>query len=611
MSVFLYSLQVQKQRSNPMAPTASSSKRKSSNKKTSKISSQVSRKKKIRRNKSKKRRGGDDSNSFSDDGSTSSMSVSYSSAEDEYKSRKGRSRVRSSVKSKKRIARRRSSSREGSKDSTRLRKRKRSKKNGDSKLRKKGQKKRHKRHDSIGSKSSDSTDRGGSNSSGEESDFERLRGRSRDKKGKGDSGKRKSGIKKSKNRSRSGENRDNYDTENVDGEINTRRLRSVITVTKEPSEREEDEQDRDEHTEEIVYDHDDYPSCRSNDTNDGGNKELVDQSRVESEKRRRVENVTREEAFVLDLATNESVVSVEDGNNQYDGLIPYPDRFRTNSPEKEHESEAPTIVAGSGHDGDDMELILRQKALENLKKFRGGLKANPKTHGDVENESDVSVKQVSSANAECVQSKSPKKDPKIPMLRNDSFHPTRAEGKIPVGRFGETESGAAKESVVRPPDKVIISRGLKDKDHASPHAVSNKSESNRSTMKHEFLGTSSTPKQEPMSLASPRAAVSVTKSIVNNSVAETSQTAAVIRSDNNSIGVLDASQSAAAEPPSSVKPTSEEHNSSRERQDEAKDSSQFEQKTMTVMRGGELVQVNYKVYIPKKAPALARRKLQR
>ncbi|KAL0353780.1 UNVERIFIED_CONTAM: hypothetical protein Sangu_0959300 [Sesamum angustifolium] len=48
-----------------------------------------------------------------------------------------------------------------------------------------------------------------------------------------------------------------------------------------------------------------------------------------------------------------------------------------------------------------------------------------------------------------------------------------------------------------------------------------------------------------------------------------------------------------------------------DKKDEAKDGSQFEQKTMSVMRGGEMVQVSYKVYIPKKTPALARRQLRR
>ncbi|KAI5063332.1 hypothetical protein GOP47_0021879 [Adiantum capillus-veneris] len=40
-------------------------------------------------------------------------------------------------------------------------------------------------------------------------------------------------------------------------------------------------------------------------------------------------------------------------------------------------------------------------------------------------------------------------------------------------------------------------------------------------------------------------------------------------------------------------------------------SSNFQEKTMSVMRGGEMVQVSYKVYIPKRAAELARRRLQR
>nr|CAB3451675.1 unnamed protein product [Digitaria exilis] len=42
-----------------------------------------------------------------------------------------------------------------------------------------------------------------------------------------------------------------------------------------------------------------------------------------------------------------------------------------------------------------------------------------------------------------------------------------------------------------------------------------------------------------------------------------------------------------------------------------KDSDQFQKKTFSRMHDGEAVEVSYKVYIPKKTPALARRKLQR
>ncbi|KAI3854184.1 hypothetical protein MKW98_024607 [Papaver atlanticum] len=61
---------------------------------------------------------------------------------------------------------------------------------------------------------------------------------------------------------------------------------------------------------------------------------------------------------------------------------------------------------------------------------------------------------------------------------------------------------------------------------------------------------------------------------------------------------------------SCITPMSEKQES-KESGDVIKGSSQFEQKTMSVIRGGELVQVSYKVYIPNKPPALARRKLNR
>ncbi|RZC46566.1 hypothetical protein C5167_039511 [Papaver somniferum] len=61
---------------------------------------------------------------------------------------------------------------------------------------------------------------------------------------------------------------------------------------------------------------------------------------------------------------------------------------------------------------------------------------------------------------------------------------------------------------------------------------------------------------------------------------------------------------------SCITPMSEKQES-KESGDVIKGSSQFEQKTMSVMRGGEFVQVSYKVYIPNKPPALARRKLHR
>ncbi|KNA07644.1 hypothetical protein SOVF_169800 [Spinacia oleracea] len=53
------------------------------------------------------------------------------------------------------------------------------------------------------------------------------------------------------------------------------------------------------------------------------------------------------------------------------------------------------------------------------------------------------------------------------------------------------------------------------------------------------------------------------------------------------------------------------HESRNDNTNETDGDTQFEKKSMFVMRGGEMVQVSYKVYIPKKIPALARRQLKR
>ncbi|EPS60612.1 hypothetical protein M569_14190 [Genlisea aurea] len=66
-------------------------------------------------------------------------------------------------------------------------------------------------------------------------------------------------------------------------------------------------------------------------------------------------------------------------------------------------------------------------------------------------------------------------------------------------------------------------------------------------------------------------------------------------------GKVEADSSSGAEPPSL--PAAQEG-------DKAKDGSQFQEKTMAVMRGGEMVEVSYKVYIPKNARSLGRRQLK-
>ncbi|KAG5546194.1 hypothetical protein RHGRI_018392 [Rhododendron griersonianum] len=590
----------------------SSSKRKSSKRKSSKLSSQVSlslsRKKRSRRTKLKKLRRRDDSSSDSGDDSRNSVSISSSSSKDEY--RRARSRTRSEVKGSGRKRTRRSSSSPGSSEenSRHVKKRKGLKKSAKSDSKKKSRKKKCKREPSISSISSDSRSfsRGESkekrNTSGD-SEFERPRAMSRgESKEKRNLGKAKSGTKSDKNMSRSCSPRSRY-IDSVDHntkdilpvENNVRRLRSVITVAK-SSEREEEEREKDGHKEEIAYDHDDYPSCRSNDSNEGGSKREIASLDLES---KRVENVKGGEALVSDI---------REAKNQNRGIqdsrsTSLSDVAGTNNYSEETKVEDfPTI---SGASGDDLESVLRLKALENLKKYRGvRLQTNAKPPADEKTKSDSELKRLSTAKAEFVRnSTSNSEDPRVvgatrllgqnprsKMGRDSSFSST-SYGKGQEGKGIVTERGSARLSVICPPNKVAIS-GNSKKEEPSP---ASESELGKSGLRQEALDT--------VLNQTFKADIMVTENDVEKSSVETSRT--VGQTGCIQDGVKNVGESSTSQPSSSLKPTLEEQIPKDQQ------GGQFEQKTMSVMRGGEMVEVSYKVYIPKKAPALARRHLRR
>ncbi|CAL5405891.1 unnamed protein product [Camellia sinensis] len=576
------------------------------------------RKKRSRRTKSRKLRHRDDSSSYSNDDSRSSVPISSSSSEDEYS--RARSRTRSEVKGSRKRTRRSSSSRGSSEDSRHVKKKKDSKRNSKSETKKKTRRKKQRREPSVSSISSDSrscsTCRGAGSSSGE-SDFERLKRGSREKsKDKRALGKAKSGTKSNKNRSRSpscGRYSDSggYGSKDVmPVENSSRRLRSVITVAKSQEEEvEEKEWDNDGHKEEIVYDRDDCPSCRSNDSNDGGSKrELAHHSHVDLE--RWVEDAKGEEALVSDVKMTDLTKSGEEGGRQDCQSNSRSDGAGADNSLKEKNREV--FPTSSSSKSDDLESILRLKALENLKKFRGGLQTNTKPPADEKSEGCSDVKQLCTANVEFVQNRSPKEDVSRAVDATGVLgqNPTPTSyGKLLEGKGGGsvTESASARLSVVCPPNQVAISSKAVDLSPAG--AVTSKSEMSKSALRKESSGT--------IVKQTDKTNMFVTEGNVNKSSAETSKSAGQT-SNNNDVGVNNVTESSTSEP-SSLKPTLEEHSSKEQLgQDkdgsqlgQDKDGSQFEKKTMSVMRGGEMVQVSYKVYIPKKAPALARRHLRR
>ncbi|KAL8144976.1 hypothetical protein AgCh_003261 [Apium graveolens] len=569
-----------------MGRTAASSKPKSSIKKKSKLSSKTRRKKTSKRNKSKRVYSDDSVSSYTDE----SLSLSSSDGKEGDIGRKGRSRVRDKVKSSKKRVRTSSSSDDSSVD---VKVRKRSKRNGDSKVRKKThkKKKKSKRKVSVSSSSSDSgtlrTRRHDSPSDSEESEHERKRGRSKKrKKDKTSSGKSRDKKRKLRSRSCSSCSRYSNDSDDVikdkvvseidqnrdivTSEIFPRRLKSVITVVHPHYEEEVIGQDKDENKEEIFYDEDDYPSCRSNDSNDGVRRDLAHKSYVESEKPRD-ENVVVKEDFASELVVMESKLSSRDRIDQSD-------KASLKHSGNKNEIDTSTTTAGSG--SEDLETILRQKALENLMKFRGPRRnAEPLSHH--ENKSERNVKSFT-AKADDVQNRSSKPELSSGVgetggrnqhsrqtIRTNSSRFVQTEELKLDGRNIEIESSTVNQRVVHPSARVEIS---------------GKSESNTSQLMEQPRG--SRLEQVPWS---PLSAVQETSpapmNVTHKSAAEKAETVVGSISDNQNVGVTDVCE---APESSSIKPISEEHIS--KPQDESKGNS-FEQKTMSVMRGGEMVQV--------------------
>ena len=605
-----------------------------------------------------------------------SVSVSCSSSEDDYKSRRARSRTRKDVKGSKKRAQRRTYSsesgeenkkrtrghsrrRESSEESTRVRKKIGSKRKESSEVGRKTHKKKPRREASVSSMSSGSCSCSMCqvrSTSSHEREFERHRGRSeRREKEKKKVEKVRSGTKRIRYRSRSfsscSQSIESYkypSEEKKTGENNSKRLRSVITVMEE--ENEDRVSNKDEYKEEIVYDNDDYPSCRSNDSNDGGYKrELDHQSNVAAAKKMRADNEKGEEPVISNIGISELTESGKDIENQYNGCNPSSRGVGRNDGVKGK------VAKVSGHaNGDNMESILRQRALENLIKFRGGLQTNANTPASKKDKNDDDVKQPSTAEAELVQINLPKEDAakivgtnpsqeddaklkgatrevreiRVPALRRDGAkivgtkspkeHDAKLQGatgevreirvpalrrlsnlvlrndeKIPDGKDVGHKSGSAEQKYPCAPDQVAIAEKPHENVNSAVGSVIARPKLVTPLARQNSFKTHSTLKQTPTSGESHLANVSVAGKSLGKSAAEPAQT--VSPSSNNSDEDIKKASGSAAPKSSSSGNSILAENSSNKPQGEATEGSQFEQKTMTVMRGGEMVQVGFSI----------------
>ncbi|RAL49119.1 hypothetical protein DM860_015110 [Cuscuta australis] len=524
-------------------------------------SSEVIRSKKSRKSKKKLSRRRHSISSCSDDDSVSSISFYSSSSDEDYRSRKSHSLSRADVKSKKKRAERRASSKRKKRDEkgvssnqesnedckpSRKRKKSRSKKRTEHER----PQKKQRRDSSISSATSDSLSCSScefEHSSSKEIEFGRRSGKKIRDRRNPDVHKveAKESGSKSANSLSTGDH-SNFHNASPMGEEpaadslnNARRIRSVITVIEHPLEEEEEN------------------LSKINDVGNGARENtfachsdaVIDTSNA-------VQKITDNEGFddVIGEPTSRGKSVANQCVNQ-DGSSNLGDSEKVFGV-----SDSVVFVNATTSGSEDLELILRQKALENLRKFRGKIQGVPIKSENVSNmllkeEGSKAIK-VTSAVGQSSNSG----------LSKEIMQPKMAEN------YTKVESRVTRQSHIQKPDGYALCKNVSRKDHinATP-AIHEKSKTSEQASSNEA----------PLDGKD--------------------------RSCKNIPELSNATNSAMAKPTSSVR-TLEERSSND--QAEAKDGEQFQQKTMSVMRSGEMVQVSYKVYIPKRAPALSRRQLK-
>ncbi|EXC08472.1 hypothetical protein L484_009615 [Morus notabilis] len=566
---------------------------------------------------------------FSDDDTSGSSSYSSSSEDENHRGKSSRIRARKDVKSSKKKGRKQYYSSKSSGDSPRARKRKGSKRKRYYENKNKAYSKKKCRRDystsSTSSRSWSCSTCQGDGSSSHEVEFERHRSNcGKEERDEIILDEVESPSKRGRYRSRSpsrgqfSECSTHQSEENVFVVNKSRRLRSVIIVAERDNGDMELSKDGDK--EEIIHIHGDYPPCRSNDSNDVGNKwgegDLSSHDEVE---KMRLENENGDDTAVSDLRCNEHVKS---GN---DSIADDGSRFDESNHSFDERATTNTV--------NDLESVLRQRALENLRRFRGGLQTRGKTTVNQNNKSEGGVKESSIPNAEPVQTGSNVEDDtrvvganfsredgaevavstetqsgkgvRVPLTRKDTTSSSHIDENMTDKNTRGNESVPAKQNVACSTRQTTLCGNSEEKVIAGTSAV--QPTLTTPVLTCQLSKTCSTPTQAP-EREEPRANLLLTKSSLDETSAVTAPPATQNSDNNNSTDVNNACSSAASESPS-LKCTSVETRADK-LQDEAHEGSQFEQKTMSVMRGGEIVKVSYKVYIPK-APALGRRLLKR
>lgn len=555
-----------------------------------------------RKLKSKKLRYRHDSPSCSDTDFESSTSVPSSSSEHHKRVRRSRSKTQKNAKPSKKRSKKQSHDRQSRECSPNPRKRKHSKRNDRREVNKANKKKRR-RDVSVGHSNSLSCSTCGNGSTtSNESEVVRRRGRSG--KRKGNMRKTESGRYMSKSHSPCSLRSEGSDYQNeVDDESyvenNFRRLRSIIVVVGE-----ENKLYVGNEQEGVTNQRrDDHPSFGDMDSKDATSK-------------RELDYVITKEAPVVE---NEKEVDVPNFRNS---MVVEDDGVQNEGSNKNHggvtnDRSSDEIKNGCSDNTDsinciDLESMLRQRALENLRKFKGAPPRNVETIANCKVSHNNAAKQLCSPISKSVHVTSPRNDAEINSEQFSRQGGGNAVNSMIVKENGVNSMDAIDSAVATMHDPVYSSQNLGKISNGSNGM--NEQKQDISSLDQELINDNicqkanadicSTTNRSNLVIAALRPkpkvdslikqtsaaqeSVQTKPSISDVGVGETAQTQTQMR-NNNDLNIRNGLGSSAHKP-SSLNSISGE-NSLHMSNHESGESSQFEQKTMSVMRGGEMVQV--------------------
>lgn len=576
------------------------------------------------------------SSDVDDTRSVSSFPPSSSSLEDGSR-RRGKKRKSAQRDSKSRRKRARHSSSHGS-DRHGKRKRAKLKVSTSSELKRKrsvNKKRRSTRSRSSDSYCSCSTRGSCSSRSSGDSDQERSRKRGKSKSSTRDKRRYRS---QSCSPSCSGSSQRSYPSEEMfkEGGI-PKRLGSIITIARRSDETKQPDQSKYENRAEIIQACDDCPSPRSNDSYEGGKKRESEMA-LPVNSGHIFENKTQ-----IDKNAND-----ENDRDQCSWKDPLSCNFKSTSalPIKKSEVSGDT----GGPEVDEIELRLRIKALENFTKFRRGIYANAKSLAG-QKDGHVVAKQLTTK-AESVRNleaegtsadRKPSSSIEMHGCNSDGIRVHESNGELITGPLSHshmspaglpskpmqlastisrdpsatnlsisTRISPAGNNAGKPSKPVQLASTIRHDPSISCHVDDEKS---GQVAEHTFIGHAGSSGKENSDAVKQALALAESSNEMlleptldkNVSVIPEAEPS----SNQNLHGLKVNAQGSTLQIPSSHNPESGDLVLKEKKVEERKDSSQFEQKTMSVMRGGEMVQVSYKVYIPKKPPPLARRQLRR